>query len=211
MPCGLVHLACGGRTALRPFVAAVRLVRSGRGAVTGPDRSCSVVVAWGQEPHHATARCCTVRGPTRPSPSTSSLRGRNRNMPPRPDKVATCHRGLRLGLTAPPSPEQGVDVARPGARNFAAGLRHGHDFLRTRVESVARHASSGARSRRLRPPPGWTGRRSPGCVEESPDPRHRKACSDFLSNGWTMFRDGHGVAPKPAEVGAQVALQEKIR
>jgi hypothetical protein len=51
-------------------------VLSGRGAVTGLDRSCSVVVAWGQEPYHATAEGRAVRGPTRPSPSAASLRER---------------------------------------------------------------------------------------------------------------------------------------
>ena len=50
-------------------------------------------------------------------------------------------------------------------------------------------ASVGKRLERRR---GWIGRRSPGCVEESPDSCPRKACSDDLSNGWTMFRDGHG-------------------
>lgn len=51
-------------------------------------------------------------------------------------------------------------------------------------------ASVGSQRARQR---GWTDRRSSARGEESPDSCPPKACSDDSSNGWTMFRDGHGV------------------
>jgi hypothetical protein len=188
-----------GQGTARSAVVAVRQpVRRPRRLIAGSaGRRWRVARAWssaGTESRRAVgAGCCaggrSTSGPV-PSPR-SSRRGHALRPPPpalaqarlRTRRRTEGHRGRAsgrwLGWAPRASSSRSCDPCSPSGRQ------------RTSISgSLPRsRASVGKRRERRR---GWTGRRSPGCVEESPDFCPRKACSDADLIGWTMFRDGHG-------------------